>query len=398
MNPVSFMLNGERTEGLVEPRLHLADYLRETARLTGTHLGCEHGVCGACTVLIDGEPARSCIAFTVACEGREVRTIEGFEDDALMKDLRAAFTREHALQCGFCTPGMLIAARDVILRCPDADDRQIRVEMSGNLCRCTGYLGIVNAVNSVIKARRAGGATARTSVAANAPIAQPIASPWRTFTPAEAAITAVSGAPAVTLAAEDAGPREGWQRIDEAFIANYPIRQVWETFADTAGVAACLPGAQIEEATADSAKGRIDVRFGPMKAAFVGATSLERDEARMRGRIRGGGSDSLTGSRAKADITYRLTQASDDQRTRVSIIMDYNLQGPLAQFSRSGIVKAFAARMVAQFGDNLNARLRGGSGPVPMTSAKPSELNVGGMLWHWLWSRIKQLFGASYPR
>ncbi|MFM9883833.1 MAG: xanthine dehydrogenase family Fe-S subunit [Burkholderiales bacterium] len=401
MNQVAFTLNGERTEALVEPRLHLADYLRDTSRLTGTHLGCEHGVCGACTVLIDGQPARSCIAFTVACEGREVRTIEGFEDDAVMKDLRAAFTREHALQCGFCTPGMLIAARDVVMRCPDADDRQIRVEMSGNLCRCTGYLGIVNAVNSVIQARRQGPdpTIRRITVAANAPIAQPIAPPWQPFTPADAPVPSVTLGPTPAMQQEDAGPRDGWQRIEEAFIANHPIARVWAIFADTAGVAACLPGAQIEEATADSAKGRIDVRFGPMKASFKGATSLEREEANMLGRIRGGGGDSLTGSRAKADITYRLFPEGDDRRTRVSIVMDYNLQGPLAQFSRSGIVKAFAGRMVAQFGENLNARLAAGTsantGPVPIASAQPSELNLIGMLWQWLGDRIKRLFGAK---
>ncbi len=401
MNQVAFMLNGERTEALVEPRLHLADYLRDTSRLTGTHLGCEHGVCGACTVLIDGQPARSCIAFTVACEGRDVRTIEGFEDDAIMKDLRAAFTREHALQCGFCTPGMLIAARDVVMRCPDADDRKIRVELSGNLCRCTGYLGIVNAVNSVIQARRTGSDAAikRAAIAANAPIAQPIAPPWRAFTPEDAPATAAAIGVPVQTEREDTGPRAGWQRIEEAFIANHPIRRVWEIFADIAGVAACLPGAHIEEATGESAKGRIDVRFGPMKAAFNGATALERDEANMLGRIRGGGSDSLTGSRAKADITYRLSPESDDRRTRVSIVMDYNLQGPLAQFSRSGIVKAFAGRMVAQFGENLNARLAAGTGshagPVSIARAQPAELNVSGMLWHWLADRIKRLFGAK---
>jgi aerobic carbon-monoxide dehydrogenase small subunit len=392
MNQVAFTLNGEQVDALVEPRLHLADYLRDTVRLTGTHLGCEHGVCGACTVLIDGKPARSCIAFTVACEGRDVRTIEGFEDDAIMRDLRAAFTREHALQCGFCTPGMLIAARDVVMRCPEADDKRIRSEMSGNLCRCTGYLGIANAINGVIQARRGGAATiSRTAIAANAPIVQPVAKPWQTFTPVDTA----SAAPKfiVTASKDDAGPREGWQRIEESFIANHPLRRVWETFADTAGVAACLPGATIDEATPTSAKGRIDVRFGPMKASFAGATTLERDEAQMQGRIRGGGSDSLTGSRAKADITYRLT--SDGLRTRVAIVMDYNLQGPLAQFSRSGIVKAFAGRMVAQFGDNLNAKLGGGTGPIPLAAGKPAELKVGSVLWQLLWSKIKQFFGAS---
>jgi carbon-monoxide dehydrogenase small subunit len=147
-------VNGRKIQALVEPRTHLADFLREHCRLTGTHLGCEHGVCGACTVLIDDEPARSCLTYAVQCDGLAVQTIEGFDADPIMQELRTAFSREHGLQCGFCTSGMLIAARDIVQRLPDADARRIRVELSGNLCRCTGYLGIINAVESVIAARR----------------------------------------------------------------------------------------------------------------------------------------------------------------------------------------------------------------------------------------------------
>jgi len=154
MTPVSLTVNGRKVATMVEPRTHLGDFLREHCRLTGTHLGCEHGVCGACTVLIDEEPVRSCIAFAVACDGQTVRTIEGFEDDALMQRLREAFAREHALQCGFCTPGMLIAARDIVKRLPRPDENRIRVELAGNLCRCTGYRGIVRAVLSVLASRR----------------------------------------------------------------------------------------------------------------------------------------------------------------------------------------------------------------------------------------------------
>ena len=152
---VSMTVNGRIVEALVEPRTHLADFLREHLRLTGTNLGCEHGVCGACTVEIDGAPSRSCITFAVACEGASVRSIEGFDDEPVMAELRAAFTAEHALQCGYCTPGMLVTARDVVMRLPDADEARIRKELSGNLCRCTGYMGIVHAVLRVLAARRA---------------------------------------------------------------------------------------------------------------------------------------------------------------------------------------------------------------------------------------------------
>jgi carbon-monoxide dehydrogenase small subunit len=153
MKSITLELNGERISTRALPRTHLADLLREELRLTGTHLGCEHGVCGACTLEIDGAPARSCITLAVACDGSTVRTVEGFDADPVMQALRAAFTEHHALQCGYCTPGMLITARDIVMRLPDADESRIREELAGNLCRCTGYVGIVRAIASVIAAR-----------------------------------------------------------------------------------------------------------------------------------------------------------------------------------------------------------------------------------------------------
>ena len=200
MQTINLVVNGDQIQALAEPRTHLGDFLRENQRLTGTHLGCEHGVCGACTVLIDGAPARSCIAFAVACEGSEVRTIEGFGDDEVMNQLRAAFNREHALQCGFCTPGMLIAARDLVLRVPDADEKRVRVEMSGNLCRCTGYRGIVRAILSVIELRRPA------NEAINAPVAVAAATAFTPFAAAggsapAATTTAAEGTAATSAAA-----------------------------------------------------------------------------------------------------------------------------------------------------------------------------------------------------
>jgi carbon-monoxide dehydrogenase small subunit len=154
MKHIALTVNGKRVQADVEPRTHLADFLRESQGLTGTNLGCEHGVCGACTLEIDGAPSRSCIAFAAACDGSTVRTIEGFDDDPIMEQLRAAFTAEHALQCGYCTPGMLVTARDIVTRLPDADEARIRKELSGNLCRCTGYMGIVRAIQRVLASRR----------------------------------------------------------------------------------------------------------------------------------------------------------------------------------------------------------------------------------------------------
>ena len=150
---VSLTVNAERVEISVDPRMHLAEALRSELLLTGTHIGCEQGVCGACTILLNGAPARSCITYASTCNGVDVRSIEGFADDAVMSALRTAFTQEHALQCGYCTPGMLVTARDIVLRLPDADEARVREELSGNLCRCTGYRGIVRAIMCVLRDR-----------------------------------------------------------------------------------------------------------------------------------------------------------------------------------------------------------------------------------------------------
>ena len=153
---ITLDVNGSLVAASVESRQSLADFLRENLALTGTHLGCEHGVCGACTVFINGVPARSCIARAVSCEGDEIKTIEGFVDDPWMEAIREKFSSEHALQCGFCTPGMLVTAYDITKRIPDADEARIRVELAGNLCRCTGYKGIVNAIKGVLKDQKDG--------------------------------------------------------------------------------------------------------------------------------------------------------------------------------------------------------------------------------------------------
>jgi aerobic carbon-monoxide dehydrogenase small subunit len=145
---ISTVINGKQVQSAVEPRTSLADLLREELRLTATHLGCEQGVCGACTVLIDDQPARACITLAVGIDGSDIRTLEGLENDALMLVLKSAFHDKHGLQCGFCTPGMLISAWDLLRRKPHLNEAEIRIAMSGNLCRCTGYQGIVRSIRS----------------------------------------------------------------------------------------------------------------------------------------------------------------------------------------------------------------------------------------------------------
>ena len=151
MTAVRMRLNGAAVTDDVPPRLSLADFLREQRNLTGTHLGCEHGVCGACTILVDGEPVRSCLMLAVACDDREVRTIEGFAGDPVIAALRRSFHQCHGLQCGFCTPAMLITARDLIRRARAGSEREIREGLAGNICRCTGYTNIVTAIAEAAK-------------------------------------------------------------------------------------------------------------------------------------------------------------------------------------------------------------------------------------------------------
>jgi carbon-monoxide dehydrogenase small subunit len=150
---ISLDVNGERVDAFVLPRLNLADFLREHLKLTGTHVGCEHGVCGACTVRVNSEIVRACLMLAVQADGASVETIEGLSDSGEIADLQAAFRDRNALQCGFCTPGMLMAAQDLLKQASTPDREQIREHLSGNYCRCTGYQAIVDAVESTARAR-----------------------------------------------------------------------------------------------------------------------------------------------------------------------------------------------------------------------------------------------------
>jgi len=404
LDPISIHVNGRSVSRAAEPRTHLADFLRDELRLTGTHLGCEHGVCGACTVLVDGQPTRSCITFAVACEGQEVTTIEGYEGDAAMQLLRQAFTRHHALQCGFCTPGMLATARDIVLRLPDADEARVRLELSGNLCRCTGYQGIVDAILDVLQQQRdtpdaqferlRQRLTAPRTVAVQ-PVVTAVPAGSRVPTPVKAAAANPAGAadPADVDPVAMAKAKAKGNAIEVHFDVPHPIDKVWAFMGDLPAVASCLPGATIDSHEGERVKGTIAIKFGPMSAAFAGAARLERDDAAKRAVLRGAGQDSLSKSRTQGDITYRLEALSADS-TRVHVDMIYALQGPLAQFSRSGLVKDFVRRMVADFGQQISRRLSGQAGPVD--GAQPT-VSMAGMMWSVLWNRVRGFFGAK-PR
>ncbi len=150
--PIEVRVNGTARPATVEPRLTLADFLRDRCHLTGTHLGCEHGVCGACTVLLDGEAVRSCLVFAVQADGAEVTTIEGIAADGELSAVQTAFRDHHGLQCGFCTPGFVLSATAFLRDHPQPSDDEIRTGLSGNLCRCTGYQGILASVRAAADA------------------------------------------------------------------------------------------------------------------------------------------------------------------------------------------------------------------------------------------------------
>lgn len=150
---ISFQVNGERIDAQVPPRLNLADFLREHLHLTGTHVGCEHGVCGACTVRVNGEIVRACLMLAVQADAASVETIEGLSDSGEISDLQTAFSDRNALQCGYCTPGMLMTAQDLLKQEAEPTRDRIREHLSGNYCRCTGYQAIIDAVESTARLR-----------------------------------------------------------------------------------------------------------------------------------------------------------------------------------------------------------------------------------------------------
>jgi len=153
MTRIQIEINGRTERGDVEPRTSLADFIRNECLLTGTHLGCEHGVCGACTLLVDGVPVRSCIMLAASADGCEVRTVEGFDGDRTMAEIRRAFAECHALQCGYCTPGMLLTAQELLQHVKTPSREQIREHLSGNYCRCTGYQAIVDAIDEAVNGK-----------------------------------------------------------------------------------------------------------------------------------------------------------------------------------------------------------------------------------------------------
>lgn len=370
---IALTVNNSAVTASVAPRLHLADFLRGELGLTGTHLGCEQGVCGACTVIVDGKPMRSCIMPAVACDGAEVVTIEGLDRDEVASHLREAFSAHHGLQCGFCTPGMLIASRDLILRKGECEEAKIREELSGNMCRCTGYMGIVAAVKAASTGRKPQAA----SHEAAAQVVKASASVAATVAPKAATTTQ-------TVAGTD-----GWTELTQRVTVAADADITWQFLHDIPRVARCLPGVELTSFDGNNIVGRMVVKFGPIKASFGGEGTVVFDEAKRSGVLRGAGRDTGSGSQANGEVIYTLLPGAAGT-CGIDIRLRYRITGMLAQFSRGALVRDLVGRLTEAFAQNLAAAVTGREG-----KAASAELGALGLLWSVLVSRLRALFKGS---
>ncbi|WP_340151506.1 2Fe-2S iron-sulfur cluster-binding protein [uncultured Sneathiella sp.] len=352
---VDLTVNGRSVSEKTESRTHLADFLREDLLLTGTHLGCEQGVCGACTVFVDGRPTRSCITLAAACKGANVQSVEGFDDDPLMQALRDAFKRHHGLQCGYCTPGMLVTGYDIVRRLPNADTVRIRKELSGNLCRCTGYAGIVAAIADVLEN--------------NPPIAgiQPQARLRHNSEESATAALEKNSKPKPGSSLKTADPTDipSRQSLDNAPTLSRkrtfdvsPSR-IWEILSDPEKIVSCIPGARIDDVADDGLlQGQCAISMGPIKAAFKGTARMELDEVGKTGEVIGRGKDGFSRSQLDGTLDFQITDHSEGG-SELSLDMRYKLTGPLSQFSRPSLVAEIADRILDQVVASIEAKAKG---------------------------------------
>lgn len=364
---VTFTVNGTETTVDVPPRAHLGDVLRERLGLTGTHLGCEHGVCGMCTVLLDGEAARACLLFAVQCDGAEIVTVEGLGSPDDQHPLQQAFSAHHALQCGFCTPGMLMSSYDLLANAPDAAAENLPEAMSGVLCRCTGYRGILAAVSDVAETYPDGvpaprGRAARMLIGRNSGGGS-----------GEAPEDAGTAAPQLAEVRLPSGPPSAV--VDVTSQLSSPVDRVWTVLTDFGLLARCLPGAHLVESyDEDRHRGRATVALGPVKLSFEGlAQVVERDPDAHRLRFHGQGSDT-GGSATSADVVLTATP-TDDGGTELTAHADVHLSGRVAQFGRA-LAGDVSRRLFEQFAAGVDQAAETGSvSEVPV--ARRLRLAVG---------------------
>ncbi|GAA4787469.1 2Fe-2S iron-sulfur cluster-binding protein [Actinomycetospora chlora] len=365
---VAMTVNGRDVTVGVPPRATLSDVLRDRLGLTGTHVGCEHGVCGMCTVLLDGEAVRACLLFAVQCEGVSLTTVEGLGSADAQHPLQQAFAHHHALQCGFCTPGMLMSSYD-LLAGGTYTEETLPEDMSGVLCRCTGYRGILAAVADVARTHPDGvpppaGAVPPALVgrSGSAGAATPT-SDDRTSTRSIEEVTVPSGPPTVTVEVRSE-------------LAS-PVDDVWAVLADVDRLVACLPGA---EKTADLGddryRGRAVVALGPVSLRFDGlAHVVERDPAEHRLRLLAQGTD-RGGSSTQAVIRL-AADPGPDGGTVLWADADVHLSGRIAQFGRA-LAGDVSRRLFEQFAAAVDEAAR--TGEAPTRTPSPLRLLLATLL------------------
>ena len=348
---ISVTVNGSVVQASVEPRTHLADFLRDDLLLTGTHLGCEQGVCGACTILVDGRPVRSCLTFARGCDGADIRTIEGLNNDPLMKQIQEAFSENHGLQCGYCTPGMLATAYDIVQRLPDIDDQQVRKELSGNICRCTGYAGIVAAIRQVLDSNPRDASVrpiTRKNQKFNKLLEIEKQAPDTKTEPS-------NRSEPLTISPEKI---KGVALVREIKL-ELSQEKLWEIISDLPTIASCIPGMSLQNIGDDgSVTGILAVAVGPIKASFSGKGKVNFDSSNNSGELYGAGTDKLTRSKIFAKLFFKI-EPFEQKYSNLSLHVTYDLRGPLSQFGRKALLEEIADRLLK---DVTNAVLAKASG------------------------------------
>lgn len=367
---VSFTVNGTPVSISVPARMHLADALRTNLGLSGTHLGCEHGVCGMCTILIDGDAARACLVFAVQAEGSDIVTVEGLGTQDDQHPLQQSFSHHHALQCGFCTPGFLLSSYDLLTHGDgEFNPETLPEDMSGVLCRCTGYRGILAAVTDVAETFPGGipepmNCAPRTLVG-RAGAAQGAAAPTGDTTDDEdkastVEITRPTGTPTITV------------QVTRQLTS--PVEDVWAVMVDTNRLVRCLPGAEMTAELGNNYyRGRAKVALGPVRLAFEGLAHItERDAAEHRLSMLAQGADT-GGNQTAADVVLRAT-ATPEGGTELVADAAVFLSGRIAQFGRA-LAGDVSQRLFEEFAEAIDTTAQTGAPPEP--GAAPSALAIG---------------------
>ncbi|MGH3366342.1 MAG: 2Fe-2S iron-sulfur cluster-binding protein [Nocardioidaceae bacterium] len=375
---VSISVNGTPTQLAVPARLTLADALRDHLGLTGTHLGCEHGVCGMCTVLVDGQAARACLLFACQLDGSEVVTVEGLGRPDALHPLQEAFGRHHALQCGFCTAGFLLSTYDLLDHRPDVPREELPQELSGVLCRCTGYRNIVDAVADVAVTHPdgipgPGNSSVRPlvgrAIAHHGPHAVGTEEPYGEQGSASAERVGPGDVGGIRLP-----EGEPTVHVDVTKDLAAAVADVGRLLGDVPVLASCLPGAELTEALGDGwYRGRANVAFGPIRLSFASlAHVVEHDRSYIR--VLAQGVDPGSGS-AVADIRLRVLPATSGSGGRLHADARVFLAGRIAQFGRS-LAGDVSRQMFGQFGSSVDRLATSGeTGPRDARS----EARAGGL-------------------